>query len=884
MRSRLLASLILLALPLGLPAQAPLRPPVPFAAERAAGAMAPGQLAAVQLAAENAQEMGFSSIAADLYRQLLDAPASGVGDRLQWRLALVTALLESGRVDEAEKALNDFVGVRGAAWQLRAGLIAAHKRQLPAAQAAAAAVKREELDAGDRGWLFFLQSQIADATGDNERRNAAFEQALGAAVNEMQRTRFQLAREHARLRLGAVTPADVENARRNAERLQGTKAGYDFARVYAITLNSVGRKTEAVGVLQRQLQSLPPEERKAVEDFRLLLGLITDAAEGVGRNALYQLLTTGTDAEKLRIALALLAQAAGTGAEYRRKLDEWLATPKPHPILEYLLLYRAQASLAANDYAGAETDAKRLLEQFPGSPLRARALGVLTGSAWEQKYWRLAADYAAKTRAEPAAGAAARAQLGVLVAEAWFRAEDFQSAADAYGAVLRDPPAGRKERSELMFQRMLAETMAAERVPAGQVAERLKAAGQLLDELGRSPDFESELRWQAEYNLARAMQTNQLMAEAYARVTRLLEDTKARPDAPELFLRLAWLQARLSYEAGKAADTIKLVDAIQAQSAAADAKVAPALQAEIASTALLLKAQAFFVLEHTQPGAAKQGLELLKTLRTTFPKSDAAIFSYITEADYYEKNDQTVLAQQLLNQLADDYKDNRTYAPLALYRAALLAERRGQDSNFKEAIQLIEQLVSRYRESDLVFYARLKQGDLLRKLNDFPAAQQAYELLVQNFKQHREVQAAEMALAACHRAQAANDPAHVESAEVIYERLLALPNATADLRVEAGYNLGASLAQRNKPLRAQEIWWGYVVNEFLLKADRAAALGAKGRYWMSRTLLELGALLEQQEKLEEARKAWLLIVDTKLPGGALAKAKLARFNLPEAKP
>jgi hypothetical protein len=102
--------------------------------------------------------------------------------------------------------------------------------------------------------------------------------------------------------------------------------------------------------------------------------------------------------------------------------------------------------------------------------------------------------------------------------------------------------------------------------------------------------------------------------------------------------------------------------------------------------------------------------------------------------------------------------------------------------------------------------------------------------------------------------------------------------------VEAGYKLGASFNRRGQPARAQEIWWRDVVNEFLLKEGRAAQLGTKGRYWMSRTLVELGTLCEQQGKLEEARQAWQLVVDAKLPFATLAQAKLARFNPPGAKP
>jgi len=54
---------------------------------------------------------------------------------------------------------------------------------------------------------------------------------------------------------------------------------------------------------------------------------------------------------------------------------------------------------------------------------------------------------------------------------------------------------------------------------------------------------------------------------------------------------------------------------------------------------------------------------------------------------------------------------------------------------------------------------------------------------------------------------------------------------------------------------------------------------------MARTLLRLGEVYEQQEKLNEAKEAWLLLLKSRLGGGeALAKEKLARFGLPEAKP
>jgi tetratricopeptide (TPR) repeat protein len=281
-------------------------------------------------------------------------------------------------------------------------------------------------------------------------------------------------------------------------------------------------------------------------------------------------------------------------------------------------------------------------------------------------------------------------------------------------------------------------------------------------------------------------------------------------------------------------------------------------------------------LSKTRPAAAQEGLDLLKQLRADHKAADAAVYSYIAEADYYAARNEIVAAQTLFTSLADEHPDS-TYAPFALYEAALTVERRGQDNYYEEAYRLIERLVTTYPKSDLVFYARLKQGDLLRKLNRFGPAQRVYELLVNDPSQHRDVLLAQLALADCHYAQTASDPTQWESAATIYERLQDLPTAPVDLRVEAGFKHGYALAKRGNSARAQATWM-LVMNTFLLDPARAAELGAKGRYWMSRVLLELGDLYEREAKLDQARRAYELLLREKLPGETLAQQRLARFG------
>jgi TolA-binding protein len=860
----------------------PLNAPVPLAAARAPAAVSAGAGVLSVASAQRAQELGLPAVAANLYRQLLASPAAGV-DRAALTLALATALLDDGQAVEAEKILNEWVGLRGSAWHLRAGLAAAQLKKIDAAKLEVAAIKEGELSAADRGWFYFLQGALFDlaTVQDITKANEFYLKAENAATTDLARARFQLAAEEVRLRLAAPTPAQLDATKKNYDQFQGRAPGYDFARSYAVMLDMSGKKPEAVKFLQGVLLMLPPTERARWDDFRFLLGLIANRGRDVeGRTALIQLLETGSNADKQREAAQLLAAASRTEparGQFRAELRKLIDAKTPHPVLESLLLFSAQAALADRDYRQAEDDANELLKRFPGSALRTYALGVKASSAWEQGRYRLAATNARQARTELAAGADfadARAKLGVLEAEAWFRAgdpDDFRNAADAYAAVLRERPAG-VPAGELMFQRVLAE------IKSGSAN-----AAQVLDDVEADAAFDSENRWQAEWNLARELQTRggDGVKQAYARVNKLLGTAPTDPAIkPDLRARMAWLQARLSFEAGEPERTLALADGLAKQAGEVDAK----MRDEIASTGALLKAQAQFALRDEA-----RGLESLKKLRGEFPKSDAAVSSYLFEADYYAApgRDRIVDAQKLLTKLADDFSDN-AYAPYALFQAATLAERLGQDDNYREANRLIVELVKKYPANELVFWALLKEGELLEKLNQLPQAQQIYQEIENKFPRHKDVVRAQLALAECLNAQAAGNPSYLATAQAKFEQLRDRADAPIEVRVEAGYNLGELVLRRESPERAVEVWWRDVVHAFLLDdaAGKARLLDekSKGRYWMARTLVRTGDVLEQLGKPEDAKRAWSLILEAKLGYESLARARLARFGIPEAKP
>lgn len=873
-----LRPLVLLPLALAvLRGQEPLNRPVPLLPLPAGPS--PGQDALALEAAQRAQELGFPGLAARFYRELLAAQG---GDRSRLTLALATALLDGDHPDQADQVLRGWTGPRGAAWHLRAGLAAAAQRKFDGARAELALVRTEDLTAADRPWLSFLQGLATDAAGDSLGADADFQRAEQQAVTAIDRVHFSLKHEEERIRRGAVNEQDADEIRRNAERFRGQPFGYESARAYAVALAGLGRRGEAVAELRRQLLTLPAAERPRADDLRLLMGMIAGAGEGEGRLMLMQLLDAGNDPPRQRMALQLLAQASAADPErssFRAELDQLLAAERPHPIREDLLLFRAAWALGNQppEYPRAESDANELIQKFPGSSLKAYALGILTASAWDQHRYRLAADDAASEQAATPPGEA-RAELGVLRAEAAFRAgmlagdaSDFRNAADGYAAALRDRPANVPP-GELMFQQVEAE------IESGS----LDAAQRALDALASDPAFGTALRWRAEANLARMLKLQGKTAAAYQRVNRLLQGAGRTPALPlDLRARMAWLQAELSYDAQEYARTLELVAALRGGWSG----LAPDLRASIASSGALWEAQADFAL-----GREPAGLAVLARLQAEFPDSDAAAESYKIAADHYAEQDQVSLAQSRYIELAEKFPRSK-FAPFAYLQAAVLAEKLGQTKDLNQGTQLIEQLVALEQkyppanpDDSLTFYARLKQGDLFRELNEFHLAEQTYETLQHNFSQHRDIAYALLALAECHAAQAADDPTHAESARFLFEGLVDQVNAPVDVRVEAGFNLGSLLETRHADDQAQKVWWRVATAFLLDRPANADPLDTNGRYWMTRTLLQLGALEVREGDLAQARRAWQLILEAKLPGDKTARDNLASLDAPAPKP
>jgi tetratricopeptide (TPR) repeat protein len=342
---------------------------------------------------------------------------------------------------------------------------------------------------------------------------------------------------------------------------------------------------------------------------------------------------------------------------------------------------------------------------------------------------------------------------------------------------------------------------------------------------------------------------------------------------------MAWLQAKLSFDNNQPAETIRLIEA----QLKTPLQITPRLKAEITSFLMLLKARAEFAV-----GREPVALETLKQLRVDHAKTEAAISSYLIEAEYYDGHDKIDEARKTLIGLTDnaDYKAS-PYVPYALYRLAMLSERLGREENLIEANQRIEDLVklpAANADQMLIFTARLRQGDIFRKRNDYPAAQRAYEELINSYGQRPDVVLAQLALADCHSAQLSNDTTpedleHGDKAQLILEKLRDRFDAPRDVRVEAGYKLGLLLTRRGKLDEAAKVWWNDVISPFLIDEVEPTQPDAKRPWWLARTLYDLGDLQEKRGRPDEARVAFLLLLQKRLPYGEVARARLQQLGV-----
>lgn len=719
-------------------------------------------------------------------------------------------------------------------------------------------VKVDELPRADLPWHSMLEGLKAELDGKPNLAAKTFERAASQAESPMLRSHFEsLAMRH-KLLAGEADEALAAELGAKLNKFQGQAAAYPFVREYAVALNRLGRSAEAIGALDRELANTAAGysigER---EQLRLLKGIILGADSVTGRAALKELIRNGKTRTAMGIALQLLARTPDQDDDFLQFLSVMITRTERHPLLGQMLYLRSQLALKGADMMSvAVEDAETLLEQFPGFSEITSVYRLLAYASLKREppQYRAAADFLVQLR-DQSQNSEELVELNRLIGDCYFLNGDYVNAVDFYEAA-RSRDLSLTHDGELFLRLISAQ------VRAGEIEDAL----QLIDEADFSGNVDRTDRWKAEWNVAQTLQAGGDVERALERVRSLLEET-ASGVHPALDIRLCWLEAYLSLEVKEVEG---LVDRVSRLLSRLDSLPEGALNAE---DALLLKTEILLLRGNVliRAGDANAGMAELSELRNNFAATAAAQRSYLLEASYHGLVGDFSAAQETLTALAESYSES-PLAPQALFEAALYCERRGAEF-YPQAVVLHNNLAERYPSDSLYYFARLKQGNLLRSMNDFPGAQIVYENLINGYPAHQMRYIAELARADCMLALSGNESDELGDVIAALERLLDLPNLPLDFQTEAAYKWAFALLKSGATEQAKEV----LSLSVSLDGSEAVELGASGRYWLARSMLKLGEMLEEEDSLQEARILYRQMVAYNLPGRNIAISRVDRL-------
>lgn len=817
------------------------------------------------LAADDALASGLISIAESFYSGLLSRTDLTEHQRHTIALKLCSVWINQGRFSEGQQILESHALKRGSAYFLRSSLVAFALGKFEASAGDLNQIDPQQLSTTERPWYEIIKGLLAEQAGLIDEAHRAFAVARELSHSE-QRTYIERFLIRNRLTAGQASEQLLQYLENKVHVSREQPGVYPFIYEYVIALERLGRREAALDVIQEQLSALPEQESLKRDRLLSLQGLIVGAKHPRGISALKRLLQNGVDIDLQQAALYSLANSVGDAAEskwFRDYLKGLIDPSKNHPLLDELLYVSAYLAVQENLLEEAQRlldhESTGLIQQFPGSSFADQALWLLAFIAWSREVpqYRIAANYLTRLRNRLPEGDK-KTRLNALIADCYFLNGDFKNAADAYGAALATESSASSQ-SRLLFQQVLSEIR----------ADRLNKAVEHLAET----KVALQNRWAAEWQLINAFKDNdQQLQAALDRIRYLLQQSSDQQLPTQWRVRLLWFEIQLLQKLGQIRKTLSLADILLDLLTILPEETFPSNQKDrLTAHTLLVKGEA--LLEN--PDTAKLGIQILRQIRQRYPSLALTVQSYLIESRYWTSINRLVDAQQLLVQLADTYPDSEL-APVALYEAALNADLRGLATTCHEALELLERLSAHYPKNLLAFYARLKQGDILRNLNKFGEARHVYEILVQHYPNHPELYRAELYIADCFLAQAAQDESRLETAIAHFERLFDLPHLPTDLRVEAGYKWAYALGRKKQLARAQVVYWSLIVR-FLKDPELSLKLGGTGRYWMARAILELGALLEPNGSAREMSTVYRLILDYNLPGQSLAKDKLQQL-------
>ena len=725
-----------------------------------------------------------------------------------------------------------------------------------------AEIDSSTLAESEQFWYFLMEALYAEEGGDLAATNRFIAEGLANANNAYQRANMKAVLLREALRGPAVDSSVLKEMERDLKKSRGA-AAFTFAKQYALALWHSGEIKDALDwldldkKLRRYGRGFTLAQR---EELRLLRAMMLGEDSTEGQLALAELIRSGRTIEVMEVALYLLSRHSEASVVFAELVNEMLEQREAHPLIGQMYYLRSQVALRRGELELAKADAEFLLEKFPGLIRIRDAYFILAYAALrdEQPQYRTAADFLIQHR-ESLEEQAKITDLNILIGDCYYLNEDYANAAEFYDLALSESPNALGS----IFLRVVITSL--------RIGNLEEALG-YIDSLPLENFVGVEKRWQAEWNIAHALIKEQRAQDAIGRVRLLLKNEAEVPAM--LYLRMLWLELSLSLELGESVpDALEQVELLldrHAQLVKATTGMDEQLDL-LAAELLLLKARVYYQIEEP-----KKATVVLESLRKKYPDSMAAQRSYLFEASELELLGELKDAQAVMLELSEVYPQS-LLAPQSIFESALICEQRGV-SFYVEAIQLYERFADRFPNDALLYTVRMRQGDLLRLLNDFAGAQLIYETLINSDPVNPNRPMAELARAQCMLALAKKDPAKLSQASSVLERVVDMPDLDLNFKVEVMFKWAFALEEQGLEDRSVEVLAESVAGN-LLNVKLASTLNLGGRYWAGRTLLKLGEHLTNREDFAEAKTVYRKLIAYNLPGRGLAQSRINSIQI-----
>ena len=812
------------------------------------------------MSAKSAMDYGFFSVAEGILKELIARQTELDDDTLrEIREELVEVLLNRGKIAEAETVFNA-LSDDGSNAHTFLNLLLLYQKGAATEEIQAVLTELDGADLGpDQAWVDMIHGILLARAGNVAESRRVLDLAQEKAVNSFQRSWMEALIWREEILQGVADESLAISLKAQVDNAVNPVVASQFVQQLAIVLKRLNREQDAVREVENQLSVLNDSQREQKDRLFMFLALLTGRDSGKAKFAIEDILLRGKS-ERIRSMafyfwLSSVRLDSGNDAQFLNDVIQ----ARPNDVLKNEFSYvLALRSFFQGDLESCSRWIDQIMRSNAEQKLQESCLRMMVAVCWSQTppQYRLATEHLQRLKGMTT-DTVEQDRLTLLIADSYFLNGDYENALPNY-RYLSGANTLPEESDEILYK------LTSCYLRLGNI----DGARPILDEFHANGGQSRELVWGSEWNFNLELVSQNRADEAINRLQALNESLSLETEGEWNYaaqMRLRWLLGFLHFQNQHFRRCNRLCE-----TSISEYQEYPQAQQEALSVVRdevqLLNARALFAL-----GQEETALGILQGLRDT-GNSETAASSYMIEARYYWSKSDMVNAQRALIRLADQYPASQ-YAPVALYEAAMNVESRGTESSDQEAIRLYERISSDFPNHPLNFMSKLRQGDLLRKSNQFALAIQFYENMLREYNGDERLYLVEIALGESYLALGSTRADYIDEATRILERIFDLSNLPLEARLEAGTKAASGLMKVNRSYRAQELLWRVVLS-VISEPESSHRLGASGRYWLARAALMLSEQLIDNGETAEVYRLLEMAERMHLPGVNLIRNRL----------